>query len=158
MGSDVVLEATSLIAGVVALLANKRLLSTVNQHVSFQMRSTNGLVITLVATVGLLSLMLLMHVCFQISLRLEGAIALNTFVIICRFHRLVTILIPNQSGSNVAGQLKASKVKLFQKKFSKSESSLSIRRQVPNYYSTLILCQTRNLVLIILLLHFEFKF
>ena len=93
MGSDVVLEGTSLIAGVVALLTNKRLLSTVNQHVSFQMRSTNGLVITLVATVGLLSLMLLMHVCFQVSLRLECDIALNTFVFILHFHRLVTILI-----------------------------------------------------------------
>ena len=129
-----------------------------DQYVSFQLRSTSSLVTTLVAMVGLLSIMLLMHVCLQISLRLDGDITLNTFVIFCRFHRLVTILIPNQSGSNVAGQLKASKVKLFQKKFSKSESSLSIRRQVPNYYSTLILCQTRNLVLIILLLHFEFKF
>ena len=152
------LEVTSLRAGIVALFATEWLLSTVNQYVSFQLRSTSSLVSTLVAMVGLLSIMLLMHVCLQVSLRLEGAIALNTFVIICHFHHLVTILIPNQSGSNVAGQLKASKVKLFQKKFSKSESSLSIRRQVPNNYSTLILCQTRNLVLIILLLHFEFKF
>ena len=108
--------------------------------------------------VGLLSIMLLMHVCLQVSLRLEGAIALNTFVIICHFHHLVTILIPNQSGINVAGQLKASKVKLFQKKFAKSESSLSIRRQVPNSYSTLILCKTRSLVLIILLLQIYLNF
>ena len=93
MGSDVCLEATSCCAHVVTLFANERLLSTVNQHVSFQLRSTNGLVITLVATVGLLSLMLLMHVCFQVSLRLECDNALNTFVFIRHFHRLVTIRI-----------------------------------------------------------------
>ena len=93
MGSDVCLEVTGFCAGVVALFAFERSLSTVNQHVGFQMRITNGLVTTLVATVGLLSIMKLMHVCFKVSLRPEGDIALNTIVFILHFHRLVTILI-----------------------------------------------------------------
>ena len=57
MGSDVCLEVTSCCAGVVALFANKRLLSTVNQHVDFQMRSFVACVAALVATVGLLAIM-----------------------------------------------------------------------------------------------------
>ena len=85
MGQHVLLEVTSLCAGIVALFATEWLLSTVNQHVSFQLRSTCGLVSTLVATVGLLSIMLLMHVCFQNFLRLKGDIALNTFVFILHF-------------------------------------------------------------------------
>ena len=93
MGSDVCLEVTSCCAHVVTLFANERLLSTVNQHVSFQLRSTNGLVTTLIATVGLLFIMLLMHVCFQVFLHLEGDITLNTFIFIRHFHRFVTILI-----------------------------------------------------------------
>ena len=93
MGLHVSLEFTCVCTGVVALFANERLLSTVNQHVSFQLRSTNGLVTTLIATVGLLFIMLLMHVCFQVFLHLEGDITLNTFIFIRHFHRLVTILI-----------------------------------------------------------------
>ena len=58
MCSQVLLEVTSCRAGVVALFANKRLLSTVNHHVHFQMISFDGRVAALVATVGLLSLML----------------------------------------------------------------------------------------------------
>ena len=80
MGSDVFLEVTGLIAGVVTLFAVERLHSTVNQNVHLQMRSTYRLVSTLVATVRLLSIMLkLMHVCLQVFIRY--------------FHRLVTILI-----------------------------------------------------------------
>ena len=41
--------------------------------------------------------MLLMHMCLQVPLRLEGDIALNTFVFILHFHRLVTILIVGMS-------------------------------------------------------------
>ena len=86
MGQHVLLEVTSLCAGIVALFATEWLLSTVNQHVDLQFRSTNGLVSTLVATVGLLSIMLkLVHVCLQVSLCLEGGIALNTFVFILHF-------------------------------------------------------------------------
>ena len=87
------LEVTSFCAGVVTLFATERLLSTVNHNVDLQMRSINGLVSALVATVGLLFIMLLMHVCCLVFLRIEGDIALNTFVFILHFNRLVTILI-----------------------------------------------------------------
>ena len=58
MGSDVPLEGSSCCAREFALFANKGLLSTVNQHVAFQMRSIVACVAALVATVGLLSMML----------------------------------------------------------------------------------------------------
>ena len=51
MGPHVSLEVTILSTGEVALFANKRLLSTVNQHVSFQMRNVDAFVATLIATV-----------------------------------------------------------------------------------------------------------
>ena len=85
MGSDVPLEGTSFSAGVVALFANKGLLSTVNQHVAFQMRSIVACVAALVATVGLLSMML-NRVHFEVFLRFEGEIALNTRVGFDHFH------------------------------------------------------------------------
>ena len=86
MGSNVCLEVSSLIAGVVTLFAVERLHSTVNQNVHLQMRSTYRLVSTLVATVRLLSIMLkLMHVCLQVSPCLECDIAMNTFVFIRYF-------------------------------------------------------------------------
>ena len=87
------LEVTSLCEGVVALFANERLFTTVNQHVAFQLRSTIGLVTTLAASVGLCYIMLLMHMCLQVPLRLESDIALNTFVFIRHFHHFVRILI-----------------------------------------------------------------
>ena len=75
MGSDVPLEVTSLIAGVVALFANKRLLSTVNQHVSFHIWSNVACVAALVAAVGVLFIVL-MHLWFDFlgHLRLETAV------------------------------------------------------------------------------------
>ena len=86
MGSDVPLEVTSCCAGVVALFANKRLFSTVNQHVSFQLRSFDACVAALVATLGLLSMML-NRVHFEVFLRFEGDIALNTRFGFDHFHR-----------------------------------------------------------------------
>ena len=54
-------------AGVVALFANNRCLSTVNKIVSFQIRSFNACVAALLATVGLLSTMF-KHVCVFLDL------------------------------------------------------------------------------------------
>ena len=85
MGSYVSLEVTSLFAGVVALFANKRLFSTVNQHVGFQIRSLVACVAALVATVGLLSMML-DRVHFEVFLRFEGEVALNTRFGFDHFH------------------------------------------------------------------------
>ena len=76
MGSDVPLEDNSLIAGVVALFADKRLFSTVNQHVSFHILSNVACVATLVATVGVLSIVL-MHLWFNSLGHLHLEIALN---------------------------------------------------------------------------------
>ena len=81
MGSDVCLEVTSLSAGVVALFANKRLLSAVNQHVGFQMRSFVACVAALVATVGLLLIMMKL-MCFLVL----GLIV--WFVLSLHFHGL----------------------------------------------------------------------
>ena len=80
MGSCVSLEATSCCAGVFALFANERLLSTVNQHVDFQMRSFVACVAALVATVGLLSVMLLKPMLFQVIAHLGVEISLYTQV------------------------------------------------------------------------------
>ena len=85
MGEHVCLEVTSLSAGVVALFANKWLFSTVNQHVGFQMRSFVACVAALVATLGLLSMML-NRVHFEVFLRFEGDIALNTRFGFDHFH------------------------------------------------------------------------
>ena len=71
------LEVTSCCGGVVALFASKRLLSTVNQLVPFQISSFDGLEAALVAIVRLLSIML-KHVHFEVSGHIEGEIALNT--------------------------------------------------------------------------------
>ena len=85
MCSYVSLEVSSLIAGVVTLFAVERLHSTVNQNVHLQMRSTYRLVSTLVATVRLLSMML-NRVHFEVFLRFEGDIALNTRFGFDHFH------------------------------------------------------------------------
>ena len=71
------LEGTSLCTGEVALFAIKRLLSTVNQYMSFQLRSTYGRVDALVATVGLFFIML-KHMCFEVCGHIEVEIAMNT--------------------------------------------------------------------------------
>ena len=71
------LEVTSFCAGVLALFANKGLLSTVNQHVGFQISSCVACVAALVATVGLLSIML-KHVLFKVFGYIEGEFAVNT--------------------------------------------------------------------------------
>ena len=71
------LQGTRICAGVVALFASKRFLSTVNQHVGFQLGSSAARVATLVASVSLLSTML-QHVRFKIFILLEGEIALTT--------------------------------------------------------------------------------
>ena len=74
------LEDNSCCAGVFALFANERLLSTVNQHVDFQMRSFVACVAALVATVGLLSVMLLKPMLFQVIAHLGVEISLYTQV------------------------------------------------------------------------------
>ena len=79
MGEHVTLQVTGLCAGKVALFANKRLLSSINQHVSSQLKSTDALVSTLLSTVGLLSNMM-KHVRFQVFCHFEGEITLNTGV------------------------------------------------------------------------------
>ena len=77
MLQHVILQVTSLSAGVVAMCANKRLLSTVNQHVVFQISGTAAWKVTLVATLGLLSIMLQTIVYFEVFHYLKGEIALN---------------------------------------------------------------------------------
>ena len=76
MTQHVFLQVTSLCAGVVALFANKRLLSTVNQHVGFQIRSLVACVAALVATVGVLSIVL-RHLWFDSLGHLQLEIAMN---------------------------------------------------------------------------------
>ena len=103
MGSDVCLEVTSCCAGVVALFANKRLLSTVNQHVGFQIRSLGAGVAALVATVGFLSMML-DRVHFEVFLRFEGDIALNTCFGFDHFHcRIFSSFCSIKLGRELAG-------------------------------------------------------
>ena len=77
MDEHVSLECTSLFAGVVALCANQRLLSTVNQQVSLQIGSFDARVAAMVAAVEHLSTMLEL-VRFEIFWHLEGDIAMNT--------------------------------------------------------------------------------
>ena len=71
------LELRSLCAGEGALFANKRLLSTVDQHVSFQFRSSDVCVAALVAAVRLRTIMM-NHVHFEVFCHLERAITLKT--------------------------------------------------------------------------------
>ena len=68
---------SSLRGGEVALCANERFLSTMNQHVSFQIISFHAPVAALVATVGLLPIML-NHMCLEAFDHFEGDIALKT--------------------------------------------------------------------------------
>ena len=77
MTQHVFLQVTSLCAGIAALFANKRLLSAVNPHVHFQLRSSDVREAALVASVGLHSIMF-KHVRFEIFCHLEVEIALNT--------------------------------------------------------------------------------
>ena len=76
MGLYVSLEVTSLFAGVVALFANKRPFPTVNQHVGFHIWSNVTCVAAQVATVGVLSIVL-MHLCFDSLGHLQLEIAMN---------------------------------------------------------------------------------
>ena len=71
MSPHVILEMTSLSKGVLALHANKRLFSAVHQHVFLQISSTDARIAALVATVGLLPIML-EHVRFEVFGCLEG--------------------------------------------------------------------------------------
>ena len=77
MGQIVYFELTSTCAAKGALCANKRLLSTVNQLVPFQLGSTDACVATLAAIVGLLSIML-KHMHLEVFGYLKGEIAMNT--------------------------------------------------------------------------------
>ena len=77
MDQHVCLEVTSCCEGVFALYANKRLFSTVNQHVSFQLCSFDIWVAALIAAVGTLFIML-KHVRFEVFANFEGGMALNT--------------------------------------------------------------------------------
>ena len=79
MGEDVTFQVTGLCAGKVALFANKRLLSSINQHVSFKLKSTDAWVSAVVSTMRLLSNMM-KQVHFQVSCHFEGEITLNTWV------------------------------------------------------------------------------
>ena len=81
MGSRVDSEVASCCAVVFALCTNKRLLSAVNQHVGFQMRSFVACVAALVATVGLLLIMMKL-MCFLVL----GLIV--WFVLSLHFHGL----------------------------------------------------------------------
>ena len=78
-------------------------------YMSLQLRSTDGCVAALVATVGLLTIML-KHVRFEIFGHLEGKIALNTcktFVFSRHFHcSLLTVFWFDQSVKKDGGLLK----------------------------------------------------
>ena len=56
MAQNVALEIRSMFGGVIALCASKRLLTTMNQHMPFQIAWPIACVVALVATVGLLSI------------------------------------------------------------------------------------------------------
>ena len=56
MSQHVALEMRSSCIGEIALCANKRLLTTMNQHIAFQFAWPFACVVTLVAIVGLLSI------------------------------------------------------------------------------------------------------
>ena len=88
MDEHVCLEGTSMCAGVAALCARKRFLSTVNQHVFLQINSTDARVAALVATVGLLSIML-KQVPVEVFGHLEGEIALIFFSL--HFHDMISV-------------------------------------------------------------------
>ena len=76
MAAHVCLEVICICAGIIALFANKRLQSTVNQHVDFQMRSFVACVAALVGTVGVLSIVL-RHLWFDSLGHLQLEIAMN---------------------------------------------------------------------------------
>ena len=88
MSPHVILEMTSLSKGVLALHANKRPFFAVHQHVFLQISSTDARIAALVATVGLLPIML-EHVRFEVFGCLEGEMAQGTFVLALNFHGIL---------------------------------------------------------------------
>ena len=118
------LEATSLCAGVVTLFAIKRLLSTVNQHVSFQMRSFYAWVAALGATVGLPSIVL-KHVRFEILGHLKGKIvfSLHFHGVFFNWKLNQECNIISQSGNKDGGLLKAAETISDVELFVESESN-----------------------------------
>ena len=71
------LEFAGMCARVAALFANKRFLSTMNEHMGFQVCSVDACVATLIANVGLLFTML-KNVHFEVFGCLERDIGLKT--------------------------------------------------------------------------------
>ena len=118
------LKVTSWCAGVVALFANKWFFSTVNHHVSFQLRSFDACVAALVATLGLLSMML-NRVHFEVFLCFEGEIALNTRFGFDHFHRwILGSFCSIKLGRELGGELKMAETKFKVEWFLKSESNI----------------------------------